>query len=598
MPVRVSDLIAIPNFQGDEDIIVLQPDNNLRRISARNFQGRGITRGIVAPSDIHPDASNGVEWANGDFYAWDNGASVVMFQWIPATVNPTVAAHWENIGNIAGSQIETTATLGHVLYETSIVQEAAPDVAVGSFYLQQATGKLFGPAVLADLGNNIDAGINFDPLDHSNWASVRGGTQHHMVLPQSTGMHLWDMTVDGRGLYNDAANTSEYKAPHRGDTWHVEIEGAHQGWIYTWDQDAYTFFSNVDGVTSATAWVRGWQYNPPASTFHHLRKNARAPKEFVGTGRPAYSDDIYINGDTYLDSNSLNRYESYIEGIDQVNHDGTGQPWDMSVQAHIDRRNAAVWTSLIPTQVNGVLILNNGINDPLNPYVPENFENVGSIMIHNGNLLGPHEPAAATTDARWPLMSTLTGPSIYNIVVADRAEAEEFLDNGVSNVNRAALYNTEGLFENGLTVNGTLGLPEGSLFREGDILRITTAIPNSHMVWEAGPVSRPWNGVIGTFNNLTWAGGATRLTSPTTIHNIALTGVPLRNDEIYQVGDWAINGDGNGYGPYVKAQTADANAWPVHWTANAAPQLRLNDNVRGVTYQLGVSGGALFLEEV
>lgn len=617
MPVRVSDLQEILTFTGAEDILVLQPTNVLNRIKAQNFSGKGFIRGVVPPTLVHPIV--GVAYGNGDMYIWDTGVSEILYMFVPAdtgNADPALqVAHWDILGSLAGARIETNGSLGHSDYELATGIVSVLDISHGSFYLQNFSGKLFGPVDAAGGSPTLD----FTVTDHDNWTAVRGNTLHRIDVGTN---FTWSMATEGVALYDDTASTEAMRAPHPNDSLHVAIDGTHGGWIYRWRQDTYedrlatalAANSTLVDADRRTAWLEAWEFNPASPIagtdlpWVNLRDNFRLPQEIVGEGAPIQDDLQFISGDSYFDTVGQIRYSKYTSGISPVTDDrqnGTGQAWP-----DVATRIAAVWGTQSAASGTGTLLLTTGATpSTLNPYYPDRLSTTGTpgnLRLYRGNVLGPFTGGGAPDDwTSWPVHSRMQGPQIYNLAVTDETDMLARVSQTAPGANANTptwLTDTQRIWDSGWDFPGdtSLIIPAGTLLINGDIIKFNSTYVDgfgnaTNKVWQLGPVSidtaqpRPL---------VTW--GTIKLISNNRIHNFNGISQPTLDDDLYMEGDFIMTSNGGGYGPYVISNGGiDATAWPVAWAAPVAnTTLQVTDIARtNAVLNILMDDGGLFAED-
>lgn len=549
MPTRVTDLRRIEEFEGNEDILVLSPTNELKKIRTENFIGRGSYNSTDEPTTAHP--VEGRSYRVGDTYIWNNGASSLVYQWEGIPTH-----NWIFIGDLAGAKIHTQGSIGHDNYEEANTLIDTPDISHGSFYLQGTTGKLFGPkSDIRVVNSAIVAGIDFNPLDRTNWIGFRDKAE---FVVQGGNNFVWQIPVEGVALPVDHG----VKVPHQGDTLKVVLDDPHGGWIYSWDDGAYTA-SVAGGGTEEESWIIGWSTLP--------RIHARYPREIVGDDVPVHDDNLYISGDGFLDTLHQIRYSRYTSGIGMVIDPETSQPWENSA---VGARLRQVWGTPTNASTGGTIILTNGAEVLTNPYYPSRVgAELGQLMIYRGIMFGPFVTGQATDIEAWPIQYQLVASKTILRSVASIADVDAMA-----------------------TASSIDWQAEGVTVREGDTLRVNITNNGSSKIYEFGPVEVEYESGDHT-TSLQW--GTRRNITTNAIHNSPLDSQPLRDDDVYSSGDFIISNTGDGYGPYVEGEATDAGAWPLSWTVNQAPELIITDDARnGTRHRLGIEDGSIYVEEI
>lgn len=605
MPVRVSDLELLDTITGDEDLILLLQNNDLRRMKSSNLHGRGFVRGTTEPDpDIHPNHPNTI-YRDGDFYVMTLNTTEIIYKYIISVGD--VPHRFDIIGTMGGSKIHTSGTLGHTNYEELTEFNPVAEIPHGDFYLQNRTGKLFGPMVaVGDV-----TGIEFDILDHSNWTPMRASTEHRTdvgahstwVAQTPANLHLpidWTMTTHGGIIYDDTTDINPAKSPHHNDTWHIYFDGTHGGWIYRWSQENYDGVildlsggddSAITAEIRKLAWLDGWEYVgvPNAVTpTQNPRQYYRSPIEIIASGIPQHDPLSYIDGDSFYDTHAGERYPSFDGALSMAVSPITGVDWVAGVDDAA--RLGAAWGQ--PTSVNnaGTLILNNGVPDINNPYFPTNVGATDNLMMYRGHLLGPYVAGQPTGALSWPILSSMSAPQTFSMYVADIAELQTIL-------NSPDILDTVGLFDDGLSSSVGEVIPAATLIRTGDIIIVYNNFPESKQTWRLGPAVVEYVAADQT-TAITWP-TIVELTS-NRMANTSITGQPTREDNLFIDGDMIITPSGAGYGPYLTEQATDTLAWPLNWSApQANNDLLLTDTGRGnTTYRILMDDGSIFAEEI
>lgn len=282
MPARVS---ALPLYSGevtDEQLLILNANFDIIRISAQRFRGAGFFTGtgVGTPSSTFPVA--GGAFKDGDMFRQTSGATTTLWFW-DETLDPD---GWLQFESLTQPFFHSAVTMGNTTMEVATgtsVTDAT--VGEGDFYRNLTDQRLYGPY-------HVVNGFDFSVENRAGFVWERGPQQY--VHPAgSTGR---DVATWGPGQIVSAAEVAY--GPQRGDTYQQDLaDPEHGGFLWTWDEDAYQIASGNYSVRITAGWG--------------LKRFTRSPRIFVGIIPPVANHTKYITGDEYRDTASNLLYGPY-----------------------------------------------------------------------------------------------------------------------------------------------------------------------------------------------------------------------------------------------------------------------------------------------